>query len=107
MIKKKKYQHIQLNHSSTLFPLILYSVVVCRIDLVANELQEIQDSPEVKLGTNEKGNMVTLMKLSHSCVVLWNILSETFQLFLSFGNIDSISICVNTSESTTAAYISF
>lgn len=37
---------------AALFLAILYSVVVCRTDLVANELLEIQDGPEVELGTN-------------------------------------------------------
>lgn len=56
MIQKKnhtgsslKHQHIQFNHVSAPvpLPLILYSVVVCRIDLAANELLEIQDSCEL------------------------------------------------------------
>ncbi len=50
------------------FLLILYSVVVYRIDLGANELLEIQDSwqPRGQTRDNRKGNMAVVMKLQRT-----------------------------------------
>ena len=70
-----KYQHIQFKHDSmpAYFPLSLCSVEVCRIDLAANELLQMQDSPEVKRGADREGKRNEIMLTKLTKVSTWNI----------------------------------